>query len=145
MRPSLPFVVAGVLFVALILTALLTGDAVWAIPIVILAVIVLGWFALARTMAARTMARHGGDPAAAVSDSEDGGLPKTHLISDDDTALGDTSQAHDEINPHDIPKGAPERQAAERLAAENDKGTGPVRDEGPGRIRGEGAGPVRGE
>jgi len=49
-----PFIAAAVLFVVLILTALLTGDAVWAIPIAILAVIVLGYFALNRALAAAT-------------------------------------------------------------------------------------------
>ena len=37
---------------------------------------------------------------------------------DDGTALGDTSEVHTEISPHDFPKGAPERQAAEQMAAE---------------------------
>ena len=36
----------------------------------------------------------------------------------DGTALGDTSETHDEINPHDIPKDSPERQTAERMAEE---------------------------
>jgi hypothetical protein len=115
-----PLIAAGVLFLILILTALLTGDAVWAIPIAILAVIVMGYLVLNRRLADREMARHGGDAEAALSDSEEGGLPKTHLISDDDSPLGDTREAHDEINPHDIPKGSPERQTAERMAAERE-------------------------
>jgi hypothetical protein len=32
----------------------------------------------------------------------------------DDRPLGDTPEAHDEINPHDIPKDNPARQEAER-------------------------------
>jgi hypothetical protein len=113
------FIIAGALFVALILTALLTGDAVWAIPIAILAVIALGYFAVEKLIAQRTIARHGGDPEAALSDADEGGLPKTHLLTDDDTALGDTSEAHSEISPRDYPKGTPERKAAEELAAES--------------------------
>jgi hypothetical protein len=40
---------------------------------------------------------------------------------DDETDLGDTPEAHDEISPHDLPKGHPGRQEAEREAGE--KGT----------------------
>lgn len=32
---------------------------------------------------------------------------------DDDTAVGDTPEAHDEINPHDLPPDHPGRQAAQ--------------------------------
>lgn len=35
---------------------------------------------------------------------------------DDETPLGDTPEAHDEISPHDLPKGHPGRAAAERQA-----------------------------
>lgn len=37
---------------------------------------------------------------------------------DDETPLGDTPEAHDEISPHDLPKGHPGRAEAERQAAE---------------------------
>jgi len=39
---------------------------------------------------------------------------------DDETDLGDTPEAHDEISPHDIPKGSPTRKAAEELAGGED-------------------------
>lgn len=39
---------------------------------------------------------------------------------DDETPLGDTPEAHDEITPHDLPKGHPGRAEAERQAAEGD-------------------------
>ena len=35
---------------------------------------------------------------------------------DDDTDLGDTPEAHDEISPHDLPQDHPGREEAERLA-----------------------------
>ena len=35
---------------------------------------------------------------------------------DDETPLGDTPEAHDEISPHDLPKGHPGRKAAEEQA-----------------------------
>lgn len=37
---------------------------------------------------------------------------------DDETPLGDTPEAHDEIVPEDLPKDHPGRKAAERQAAE---------------------------
>ena len=36
---------------------------------------------------------------------------------DDDRPVGDTPEAHDEINPRDIPPGHPGREAAEEQAA----------------------------
>jgi hypothetical protein len=44
--------------------------------------------------------------------------------------LGDTPDAHDEITPHDLPKGHPGRPAAERLAEEGDGLTTPGHVEG---------------
>ena len=35
---------------------------------------------------------------------------------DDETPLGDTPEAHDEISPHDLPKDHPGRKAAEEQA-----------------------------
>jgi hypothetical protein len=37
---------------------------------------------------------------------------------DEETPLGDTPEAHDEISPHDLPKDHPGRRAAEREAGE---------------------------
>ena len=42
--------------------------------------------------------------------------PLGPLTPDDERPLGDTPEAHDEINPHDIPLGNPGRREAERLA-----------------------------
>jgi hypothetical protein len=39
---------------------------------------------------------------------------------DDETPLGDTPEAHDEITPHDLPPDHPGRQEAEEQAAEED-------------------------
>jgi hypothetical protein len=47
--------------------------------------------------------------------------PLGPVTPDDETDLGDTPEAHDEISPHDLPKGHPGRQEAEREAGE--KGT----------------------
>jgi hypothetical protein len=42
---------------------------------------------------------------------------------DDETPLGDTPEAHDEISPHDLPPGHPARGAAEEQAADDPSGT----------------------
>ena len=144
MRDRWYFLIPGALFVALILTALLTGHAVWAIPIAVLAVIVVGYFALEKLLADRAVQRHGGDPEAALSDADDGGLPKTHLLTDDDTPLGDTSETHQEISPRDYPKGTPERKAAEELAAESGDERQTTGHEDPSRRYGR-AGPEPGK
>ncbi len=41
-------------------------------------------------------------------------------ITDDETPLGDTPEAHDELSPHDLPKGHPGRDAAEEQAGGED-------------------------
>jgi len=47
--------------------------------------------------------------------------PLGPMSPDDETAAGDTPEAHDEITPHDLPKDHPGREEAERMAG--DKGT----------------------
>ena len=42
---------------------------------------------------------------------------------DDETPLGDTPEAHDEISPHDLPKDHPGRKAAEEQAGGLDGST----------------------
>jgi hypothetical protein len=49
----------------------------------------------------------------------------------DRTAAGDTPEAHDEINPHDLPPDHPGRQAAEEEASEE------PRDDGARTTRGD--------
>lgn len=53
---------------------------------------------------------------------EDAEEPLGPVTPDRDTPFGDTPEAHDEISPHDIPKGNPGRKEAERLA-EKEGGT----------------------
>jgi len=48
--------------------------------------------------------------------------PLGPLTPDDETALGDTPEAHDEISPHDLPLDHPGRDEAERQAG-GDEGT----------------------
>ncbi|HEY4094770.1 MAG TPA: hypothetical protein VGM33_04635 [Baekduia sp.] len=51
---------------------------------------------------------------------EDAEEPLGPATPDDETDLGDTPEAHDEIVPQDLPKGHPGRPEAEREAAEGD-------------------------
>ena len=46
--------------------------------------------------------------------------PLGPLTPDDETALGDTPEAHDEISPHDLPPDHPGRDEAERHAGGED-------------------------
>ncbi len=54
------------------------------------------------------------------SESEE---PLGPMTPDDETPLGDTPEAHDEISPHDLPPDHPGRAQAEREAG--DSGTTP--------------------
>jgi hypothetical protein len=46
--------------------------------------------------------------------------PLGPMTPDDETDLGDTPEAHDEVSPHDLPKDHPGRQKAEELAGGED-------------------------
>ena len=48
--------------------------------------------------------------------------PLGPMTPDEQTPLGDTPEAHDEISPHDLPPGHPGREAAERQSG-GDEGT----------------------
>ena len=54
-------------------------------------------------------------------DSGDAGLPKAEP--DGARPLGDTAEAHDEINPHDLPKDNPGRPAAEEMVEDQEDTT----------------------
>ena len=49
--------------------------------------------------------------------------PLGPVTPDDETPLGDTPEAHDEIIPEDLPPGHPGRRAAEEQAARDPSGT----------------------
>ena len=70
------------------------------IAALIIAVLVAGWFVLNGVARRNVAARHG-----SLEDAMS-----------DETGAGDTPEAHDEINPHDIPPGHPGRRAAEEQA-----------------------------
>jgi hypothetical protein len=58
------------------------------------------------------------DERQAPPHDEDAKEPLGPATPDEETPLGDTPEAHDEISPHDIPKDNPGRQEAERMADE---------------------------
>jgi hypothetical protein len=97
------------------LTVLLTGEAIFLVPVGILALLMLGYALAEWAMTRRVTARHDSLEDAMSDESEP--LPTSHLIPDDRTAAGDTPEAHDEISPRDLPKDHPGREEAERQAA----------------------------
>jgi hypothetical protein len=118
-----PFLLLTAAFFAIVAAAAaIAGGISWAIPVALVAIIVAVYALANRKLGEREMASHGGDEQDALRDGREGGLPKAHVIGDDETALGDTPEVHAEISPHDFPKGAPERQAAERMADEEEDG-----------------------
>src|SRR4051794_24152867 len=84
--------------------------------IAILTVVVLVGAVLAinGVLRRRVTSRH--DSIEDAMSDENEPIPSTHLIPDNETAAGDTPEAHDEINPHDLPAGHPGREAAEEQA-----------------------------
>ena len=113
--------ILGVFLVVFAITALLTGEPVYIIPVVILAALVLLYAVVNRAASKRIEEKHG-SLEDALSDDEES-IPSAHLIPDDDTAVGDTPEAHDEITPHDLPLGHPGREAAEEQAGHMGGGT----------------------
>lgn len=58
------------------------------------------------------------DERQAPPHDEDAKEPLGPVTPDEETPVGDTPEAHDEISPHDIPKDNPGRREAERMAGE---------------------------
>jgi hypothetical protein len=96
-------------------TVIVTGNPEFLVPAVVLALL-LGGYALVNRALTRRVVQRDGSLEEAMSDNTDA-VPSTHLIPDDETAAGDTPEAHDEINPHDLPIDHPARAAAEERAA----------------------------
>jgi hypothetical protein len=110
-------------------TVILTGNPTYLIAAVMIAALVIGWSLLNRGMSKKVAGRHGSIEDAMSDETEP--VPSTHLIPDNETAAGDTPEAHDEINPHDLPRDHPGRQAAEDQAEEE------PRDDGARTTRGD--------
>jgi hypothetical protein len=110
-------------------TVILTGNPTYLIAAVIIAALVIGWSLLNRGVSKKVASRH--DSLEDAMSDENEPIPSTHLIPDNETAAGDTPEAHDEINPHDLPTDHPGRQAAEAQAEEE------PRDDGARTTRGD--------
>jgi hypothetical protein len=104
----------GAFLIVFGITVILTGEPIYLVPAVILAALVIGYGLVNRALTHRIAARHDSLEDAMSDESEP--LPSAHLIPDNDTPAGDTPEAHDEINPHDLPPDHPGRQAAEEQA-----------------------------
>ena len=91
------------------------------ISLLILAALAGGYALVNLVLARRVRADHASAQDAAADSSDP--IPSTHLIADDETPAGDTPEAHDEINPHDLPMDHPGRQAAEREAGDLERTT----------------------
>src|SRR3954463_4116963 len=87
---------------------------VYAVIAVVLIVVVV--LAINGAMRKRVTSRHDSIEDAMSDETEP--IPSTHLIPDNETAAGDTPEAHDEINPHALPRDHPGRPAAEAQAEE---------------------------
>jgi hypothetical protein len=126
--------IIGVFLVIFAVTVLLTGEAIYLIPIAILAALVAGYALFNRAMTKRIEARH--DSLEDAMSDEEEPLPSAHLIPDNQTPAGDTPEAHDEINPHDLPPDHPGRQEAEAQAGGEEgttRGDEELLDVGPDR------------
>lgn len=131
---------AAVGFVALFsLTLLLTGQTEFLLVAPLLLLIV-GTFGVVQLAMSRRVAENHGSVEDAMSASSST-IPSAHLIPDDETAAGDTPEAHDEINPHDLPVDARGRIEAERQAAEHGGVTrgheDPTKPETSGQVEGD--------
>jgi hypothetical protein len=98
------------------ITVILTGNPAYLIAAAMIAALVVGWALLNRAMTKRVATKHDSIEDAMSDESEP--IPSTHLIPDNETAAGDTPEAHDELNPHDLPPDHPGRAEAERQAEE---------------------------
>ncbi|HEV2819515.1 MAG TPA: hypothetical protein VGW11_03315 [Solirubrobacteraceae bacterium] len=120
-RQKLLIVFALAVAVVLALTGILTGQPEFLIPTGLVGLVVALIVVAEKALSTAVMRRHDQDPRKAVSD-EDEPLPSAHVITDDDSALGDTEEAHNEISPRDLPPDHPGRKQAEAQAGD-ERGT----------------------
>src|SRR5437867_1628484 len=111
MSRSQAAVVAG-FFAILFVIVIAAGEPLFIIPIALIGGLIAGWFVVTRTTTDRIAGKHRGGIDEAVSDEREP-IPATHLMEDHERPLGDTPEAHDKINPRDIPPGSPARREAE--------------------------------
>jgi hypothetical protein len=105
-RATFPTALLGGLLAVVVVSAVawLTVGALLAVPVLVLGLILVG-----AAIAYRTA---GTSPDAPTNNRDN--VPR--LRADEERPLGDTTEAHDEINPHDLPPDHPGRHAAEEMA-----------------------------
>lgn len=115
--------IAFAMAVALVLalTGILTSQPEYLVPTALVGLVVAVIVVAEKGVSKAVMRRHDQDPEKAVSDEEEP-IPSAHVITDDDTALGDTQEAHSEISPRDLPPDHPGRKEAEAEAGD-ERGT----------------------
>ena len=104
--PTFPAAVLGGILAAIVVAvvAFATVGAELGIPVLVLAAICVAAALVYRTV---------GTSRSAPADNTD---PTPRLNAEAGRPLGDTPEAHDEINPHDLPPDHPGRHAAEEMA-----------------------------
>jgi hypothetical protein len=130
------FLLLLTLFGSMAVSAFLSGDPVLALPIVLVALIALSFWALQRYLGNAALRRHGGDVTAVNSDETDP-IPATNAIQEEETAVGASQEQHAELSPHDLPPGSPIRREVERQAVGQGgttRGNADPSDEGGGLI-----------
>lgn len=120
-RQKLLTIFAGAVALVLALTGILTGQPEFLIPTALVALVVALIVVGEKGLSTAVMRRHDQDPGKAVSDEQEP-LPSAHVITDDDTDLGDTREAHNELSPRDLPPDHPGRKEAEAQAGD-ERGT----------------------
>ena len=134
-RQKLLLAFAVAVAVVLALTGILTGQPEFLIPTALVGLVVALIVVAEKGLSTTVMRRHDHDPGEAVSD-EDEPIPSAHVITDEDTALGDTPEAHMEISPRDLPPDHPGRKEAERQSGDErgtTRGDDELLDVGPSR------------
>ena len=127
---------AGVFLVVYIATVLLTGEPEFLLVGVLIALLLAAIFGVNFLARKRIEDTHHGSMDKAMEDNQED-IPAAHLLADDETALGDTDEAHDELSPHDLPITHPGRKAAEELVAREGDGDGTTRGHAEGGASGE--------
>jgi hypothetical protein len=116
-RPGIAWLLLGGVVAFYVLAALVAGafnGAGYTIAVLLAGIVPATAVVLAMaTVREKTIAEGGRVRDAKAEDHDD---PYPGLGMDDDTPLGDTPDAHDEITPHDLPKDHPARREAERQA-----------------------------
>jgi hypothetical protein len=100
------------LLAVLVLTSLLTGEAEFVLPVVLLAA-VIALAVAAVVVVGRSKQRTHGSPREANAD-EDDNVPGTQFLPDDRAPLGASTEVHEELGEHDLPPDSAARSRAER-------------------------------